>query len=134
MVLSWSSTIIAWIGASAESASNVDNYVEYVLDRLHLELKQDPDNHMLAYVTRRIETECNELQRNFEPFVAILADMVRSDNPIIVPIENKVGRRNRVVWQSLGTLSSPFPFSVMSCLCDYFYYYDHCIDPTIQLW
>jgi hypothetical protein len=22
----------------------------------------------------------------------------------------------------------------MSCLCDYFYYYDHCIDPTIQLW
>ena len=40
----------------------------------------DPDNHMLAYVTRRIETECNELQRNFEPFVAILSDMVRYDD------------------------------------------------------
>ena len=69
----------------------------------------DPDNHQLAYVTRRIETECNELQRNFEPFVAILSDMVKTDNPIIVPTENKVIRRNRVVWLSLGAFFLRYP-------------------------
>ena len=43
---------------------------------------------------------------------------IRSDNPIIVPIENKVVRRNRVVWLSLGkplTNPPPLPSPAVQC-------------------